>query len=86
MEKVREILAKGSLNGEEINFLMSQKHLLTQSDLVRLGLAPATPNLAVEEPVKVVPEAPKETETPPVATPAQRTAPKKTVRARKITK
>ncbi len=70
MDKVKEILAKESLNGDDVNFLMANQSLLSQNDLVRLGLAPASPVLVVEEPVKQV-EAPN-VEAPAVVPPKKR--------------
>lgn len=51
MDKVKEILAKESLNGDDINYLIANKESLSQSDLERLGLVPATPIVVVEEPI-----------------------------------
>jgi hypothetical protein len=51
MERVNQIFAKDSFTGEDMDFLMANKHLLSQDHLVRLGLAPA-PTLVVEVPVK----------------------------------
>lgn len=51
MDKIKKIFAKGSFTQEDMNFLMVNKHLLTNDHLVKLGLAP-TP-LVVSEPVKI---------------------------------
>lgn len=50
MDKVKEILAKESINESDFRFLMKNRYLLSQADLVRLGLAPANIE-AVKEPV-----------------------------------
>lgn len=55
MDKIREILSKASLTGEDISFLVANKDALDQKDLERLGLVPATPSSVVEEPVKDAP-------------------------------
>lgn len=41
MDKVKEILAKESINESDLNYLMANISFLSQADLVRLGLAPA---------------------------------------------
>lgn len=51
MEKVREILAKDSLNAEDISYLVANKNLAEEEILVRLGLAPTTPLVEVSEQV-----------------------------------
>lgn len=51
MEKVKEILAKETLTGEDITFLMTNQSFLRQEDLVRLGLVQAPPISVVEEPI-----------------------------------
>jgi hypothetical protein len=52
MERIKQIFVKGSFSGEDMDFLMANKPLLTHDHLVRLGLAQETPKVVVVEPVK----------------------------------
>lgn len=77
MDKVKQILSQVSFSGQDIDYLIANKQLLTQNDLARLGLVPSIPVSVVEEPVK-------EVVSPVVTTVVEQSLPKKRGRPRKV--